>query len=1629
MQNTADHREADHREATTTKIGDQLVDQPGGDKLESVVQQSDGHGQEEVARQGSAAVDETATGVGDSTGQYTPPHPEASQASRRDELTMAWQNAADPGEATITQTDDQPADDEDPADEDRASDKQSANKEHPSDPPKPIRMSDVTNEMVREYISEHDDAAGALSGRCPTPGETAVLMSRVVAAHNAKIRSTNDAKPADDAGADHTSEGDAADAVDDGGADIVEIKDLEAAPMIGGDPGADAGDMLAQLVALPREVDETARQGLKVQAKIAVDGLPLYDDGIIVVASHQVTVEMPSRLVLVYRVGSTQAKDDKQWRPTDLVAATTYINLKGVMGRIEVGGNDETVTLTMTVSRRHIHHTTHARNKKRMQQEGTWHASLESFGNPQPDTTAEETAICITFPKSKANPAHAALFTGTLKRAQEAASSDPTSLWFRDGNVGIGLCDTGTMLQEEDRPHMPRAKLGSLPAVVHFGDATERSVVFSYALLSEDEHDGKLARTLAGLGFRGWALADPKMMEDGRPKGYVFVVMPKQPESAAGEDGEAAPDGNDGASADADDVIKQVMPRIGDLVHLRVQALRIVDPQDWSTADQKKQSIRQHLINTIRSMSQREITRTEVEEGGGADDEQLVRVSTMLIGMLFTREQWSHREDQVAQTQRALAWARDLGTDVSGDTFGTRVASWVERHVDEVTRIGADADEDDGSRGWAAVRIDGPAALRQPGRYFFAARTPREGTAGGGSRPAIFAIAHQDASKVASFAQDESTAVDIAIDVTLSDINSRSGMAVVRAMTQSVNGRPAPGTLNPRAASISRYLLDFKAPSSSADVVDMFELFPGLDALAKGTHPADALRAQHARLDPSQKEAFDSLATCEHGVRFIDAFAGTGKSSFLRLVLAAALSRPLASIPPAPQQPDGKWADRRWLSQRLDGRSPRAVLVAETNDTVRESIDTWDVLRKEMADGGRHSLPAMHYLGTVDRELTTLLRELGLRASDASNATTTATTTSTGTAAVDAAEARTDDDAEADAAAAEAIRDAFAAYLDTGSREAHEASFGRHCAAKLKQLFDRHALPPHSGLAVCLAALAEGGRDGAMYAEHVGDAIRECRDAMLAQLGKERLFACTPAALYTWASKPKPVDGGHRGDDRAEAPAIGLLDIAIVEEATRLSEPAALMPLIMNSPLATIFVGDTRQLWHMVKSAEAYRSTNAATRTVNPFAAQLSMPITVRAAKAGAPIQRLRFNWRAFGDVAEEASRLFYGRELTTRQPATPQCKKLYEFFAAVGGRLGKSKRAPPAAGPTVVISMSSLEERVGTSITNARHCGVAVHLIRELFRWNIASAKDAGRRASVMVVCAYEAQQRAVQQLLGTLSNKEYLKPAVSVETFDSAQGKEADVVIVDFVRNSNVIGFLSDPKRINVALTRCRMGMALLLDETVVRDKRRVGGHTDTSTLARVFNSHVKKGAVVKVTGYEKFDNLCLKCHYFHSKTDAQCVDSQCRVCGKRHHYSKCPRVGVVSHQLRVDTAPPTATHAASSATGGNAGTESSATKGDKSRAPEQAAIASGLMSADDAASYLAALQQAENSGGDDAGAWDAAPQQAENSGGNFAGAWDAGQIGKAATTNGADTTTQDVIPHDGSAADVISGDWSGW
>jgi superfamily I DNA and/or RNA helicase len=93
-------------------------------------------------------------------------------------------------------------------------------------------------------------------------------------------------------------------------------------------------------------------------------------------------------------------------------------------------------------------------------------------------------------------------------------------------------------------------------------------------------------------------------------------------------------------------------------------------------------------------------------------------------------------------------------------------------------------------------------------------------------------------------------------------------------------------------------------------------------------------------------------------------------------------------------------------------------------------------------------------------------------------------------------------------------------------------------------------------------------------------------------------------------------------------------------------------------------------------------------------------------------------------------------------------------------------------------------------------------------------------------IIAAYSAQARRLRELL-----RAERAAGLEIGTVDGFQGREKEAVIVDLVRSNEhgEIGFLSNTRRMNVALTRARRFLL------VVADSATLGGHPYYAELLR--------------------------------------------------------------------------------------------------------------------------------------------------------------------------------------------------
>ena len=79
-------------------------------------------------------------------------------------------------------------------------------------------------------------------------------------------------------------------------------------------------------------------------------------------------------------------------------------------------------------------------------------------------------------------------------------------------------------------------------------------------------------------------------------------------------------------------------------------------------------------------------------------------------------------------------------------------------------------------------------------------------------------------------------------------------------------------------------------------------------------------------------------------------------------------------------------------------------------------------------------------------------------------------------------------------------------------------------------------------------------------------------------------------------------------------------------------------------------------------------------------------------------------------------------------------------------------------------------------------------------------------------MITPYAAQARLLRELIAD--------PAVEIDTVDGFQGREKEAVVISLVRSNTIaeLGFLTDTRRTNVALTRARRKRIVIGDSSTL-------------------------------------------------------------------------------------------------------------------------------------------------------------------------------------------------------------------
>ena len=248
-------------------------------------------------------------------------------------------------------------------------------------------------------------------------------------------------------------------------------------------------------------------------------------------------------------------------------------------------------------------------------------------------------------------------------------------------------------------------------------------------------------------------------------------------------------------------------------------------------------------------------------------------------------------------------------------------------------------------------------------------------------------------------------------------------------------------------------------------------------------------------------------------------------------------------------------------------------------------------------------------------------------------------------------------------------------------------------------------------------------------------------------------------------------------------------DLALLDEATQATEPLTLLGFLRAPKV--VLAGDPQQLPPTVLSQEAAKQGLA----VSLFERLLS--------DHGEGVKRmLREQYRMNTTIMSFPSKEMYGGELRAHPSVADRT------LADVLPPEASNVDAPPVLFlDTAGKGFDEEQEKDTGSLFNRGEADLVIARVKELLGAGLEPRELA-------VITPYRAQPHALRERVEPLS------PDVEVDTVDAFQGREKDAILVSLTRSNSEgqLGFLTDLRRINVALTRARRHLFVVGDSATL-------------------------------------------------------------------------------------------------------------------------------------------------------------------------------------------------------------------
>ena len=246
-----------------------------------------------------------------------------------------------------------------------------------------------------------------------------------------------------------------------------------------------------------------------------------------------------------------------------------------------------------------------------------------------------------------------------------------------------------------------------------------------------------------------------------------------------------------------------------------------------------------------------------------------------------------------------------------------------------------------------------------------------------------------------------------------------------------------------------------------------------------------------------------------------------------------------------------------------------------------------------------------------------------------------------------------------------------------------------------------------------------------------------------------------------------------------------------IDEAAQSLEPACWIPILKAERV--ILAGDHCQLPPTVKSREAAIQGLSHTlfeRCIEKFPEQSVM---------------LTIQYRMNREIMDFSSKWFYHNGLI----ADP----------SVSGTLLRPNQHPIDFIDTAGCGFTDSQDPETLSRFNEEEAALVIHVTEQLIE-EIGVDHWMEEGLTMGLITPYSAQVDRLRKLAESSLVMEPLHKLITINTVDAFQGQERDVIVICFVRSNDQaeVGFLSDIRRTNVAMTRARKKLIMIGDSATL-------------------------------------------------------------------------------------------------------------------------------------------------------------------------------------------------------------------